>query len=792
MIRGMKIEKRKAILPEHSICNDRPAKRMRHAFRSGNGTLLLLDYGNPAHNKITLTHEELYTPQWEEPPKAPLLKDVLGEIQDLLLSGEYEKADTLVNTTAAKNGTPPHYRPNYAHDGLWIETDFVEKEAKEYLHIQNMRTGELTTLWKNETGKFETKMFCSRKDGLAVLHYKALEGTLDFRICPEFPEMPEEDEKKNIAGEEWLGKILPPSMRKETDERNVWILGDYPYHHGCFVSGFHLVGGDCEAAWEGDALHISGGKECCFLVSILRGGNGDTGALKKQLLQKMEKTTGSYEELIKRHKEIHTKLFDRVSLHLGKKPGCHALTLAEMLEKEAQTDHILPEFLETLVDMGRYFLLCECGKFPPIYGHVNINVNHQVSSANIASLPEMMESFMGWIERQLPDARENAERVLGTRGFVIACHPDMESGKQYHFNTTYPHEFWISSSGWCLQPFLEYYYCTGDEKFRKNRMIPLYRELLLLYKDFLTRKDENGKWIFVPSYSPENYPSNKHYMTSINAAMDVEVCREVMEVLLTYGVDLITEEEKKNCQEILEALPDYLYGERGEIKEWIRADLEENHDHRHISQLYGAYPGDEFQPERSLKLYRHARVTNRIRGMENESCHGIMHRAQIAARLKDSMLVEEFLRFTLESGYVNENFSTAHNPYRDHIFPDGQGAIPTVVIESLVYARPGFIEFLPAADSRSLEVGELKGVSLRSAARLEKMTWDKEKLFARIFFRKEQEITFCFRKSVKLEIFSQDIFQQEKDAVSGQQIWRGSVKTEEIIEIAAFFGREKI
>ena len=72
------------------------------------------------------------------------------------------------------------------------------------------------------------------------------------------------------------------------------------------------------------------------------------------------------------------------------------------------------------------------------------------------------------------------------------------------------------------------------------------------------------------------------------------------------------------------------------------------------------------------------------------------------------------------------------------------------------------------------------------------MTWDKEKLFARIFFRKEQEITFCFRKSVKLEIFSQDIFQQEKDAVSGQQIWRGSVKTEEIIEIAAFFGREKI
>lgn len=125
----MKIEKRKAILPEHSICNDRPAKRMRHAFRSGNGTLLLLDYGNPAHNKITLTHEELYTPSGGTAESAPPQRRT-GEIQDLLLSGEYEKADTLVNTTAAKNGTPPHYRPNYAHDGLWIETDFVEKEAE--------------------------------------------------------------------------------------------------------------------------------------------------------------------------------------------------------------------------------------------------------------------------------------------------------------------------------------------------------------------------------------------------------------------------------------------------------------------------------------------------------------------------------------------------------------------------------------------------------------------------------------------------------------------------------------
>lgn len=79
-------------MERHCVCNDQPAKRMSDAFRSGNGTLLLLDYGDPFCNKLTLSHEELYTPQWEEPPKAPLLREVLPEIQNLLLAGEYQKS----------------------------------------------------------------------------------------------------------------------------------------------------------------------------------------------------------------------------------------------------------------------------------------------------------------------------------------------------------------------------------------------------------------------------------------------------------------------------------------------------------------------------------------------------------------------------------------------------------------------------------------------------------------------------------------------------------------------------
>jgi hypothetical protein len=50
--------------------------------------------------------------------------------------------------------------------------------------------------------------------------------------------------------------------------------------------------------------------------------------------------------------------------------------------------------------------------------------------------------------------------------------------------------------------------------------------LALFYEDYLKEIDENGNYIFVPSYSPENWPLNTEKTPSvINATMDIMVCR---------------------------------------------------------------------------------------------------------------------------------------------------------------------------------------------------------------------------------------------------------------------------
>jgi hypothetical protein len=135
-----------------------------------------------------------------------------------------------------------------------------------------------------------------------------------------------------------------------------------------------------------------------------------------------------------------------------------------------------------------------------------------------------------------------------------------------------------------------------------------------------------------------------------------------------------------------------------------------------------------------------------MRAQENSSAHGIIHRAQIAARLKDAYFVYQNLKQILETGFVNDSFSTRHNPYVQHYFPDAQGGLPTIVLEALVYARPGVLEVLPALPW-CWPKGELKGLAARTFLTVEKLDWDlvKGEISLQVRSLKDQELTLIYR-----------------------------------------------
>lgn len=745
----MPLQKRAGIVGRHVVASGKPASFRRDALITGNGRQQLLIFGKPHDEILILCHEDLYITSWKVPPTAPNCADVLDEVRRLLLDGKYEEASYCAMYSSCAKGISDKHKAARPHEAFaMMLKQPVSGYARDYLRSVNLRNAVVTVQWTDDTGIWKRDSLVPRAgDNIALTRITAPKGiavqarisiinafgdTALDGIVPKAAEIAKaEIDWESVPVDKTAKLDAPlgyPDVKVNLQEDAILLTGTYEakYEKGGYSAAILVKSDGADMRVEKNELVVSS----CGTVTLLMKAapfpvQSPDDAL--NLLGELRCANADFCALADGNERVHGAMFDRLEVNLGSEAGDYLLTTEELMEKQRLSQGINAVYMEKMVDMGRYFLLYESGNWPPIYGHVNINVNHQISSANIGALPEMMEVFLRWIEWQLPDARENARLVFGARGFLIACHPDTESGKLYHFSHLYPHHYWISGSGWCLQPFLEYYYCTGDDEFLKKRLMPLYMELALFYEDYLKLTDRNGRWIFAPSYSPENWPSNTLIQTAINATMDITVCRQVMDTLLELGprVDVGTPEQRAVWQSIRDKLPDYLIDAHGELKEWAWPSLEEHYDHRHLSHLYGAYPGDEFQPENNAKIYRAAFIANRMRAQENSSAHGIMHRAQIAARLKDPYFVFQNLKQILETGFVNESFSTRHNPYVAHFMPDAQGALPTIVLESLLYSRPGVLDLLPAVPW-CWPKGNIKGMSARTAVRVEELSWDLE------------------------------------------------------------------
>jgi len=203
------------------------------------------------------------------------------------------------------------------------------------------------------------------------------------------------------------------------------------------------------------------------------------------------------------------------------------------------------------------------------------------------------------------------------------------------------------------------------------------------------------------------------------------VCREVFTHLIEGSETLgVNNDEIPRWKAILDKLPPYILDADGSLKEWAWPTLEEGTalDHRHESHMYGVWPGDEITPDQTPELARASVLAMHKRAQGNESAHGILHKALSAARLKDPSLLNYDLKEILEEGYVNASLTTLHNPY-SYPAPDPQGALPTIMMEMLVYSRPGVIGLLPALPS-TLTEGTAKGIVCRTEAKIDDLAWN--------------------------------------------------------------------
>jgi alpha-L-fucosidase 2 len=748
---------RSAVVPKRGMCSTIPATRAPDGLISGNGKMYVEVFGDPFSEQIIFHDERLLAPWKGDPLEAPKIASVLPEVRKLILEGQYRKADELALAKAAEGPSKPETGNLREHPAFNMRIDTPGQHAvHDYLRTIDFESGEVKIRWADSAGTWERRTFVSRPDNVVVQILAAPAGaTIQAKLTLDTSNIlggpPAARNAPRVMGQR---AGMPQPLRdpgatevqfKQTlDPQHIIVQGHYVVDHGNpgYASVTHVIANGGTVQVNGDSLSLNGVHSVTLITRIEAYDDlkqQDTDALKSAV----DHIASSYDELLARHRPVQAGVIDRASLDFGGAAE-HSMSGEEMLSDQRTRQGYTGALLSNLFDMGRYWLYLRSGDFPPIWGHVNINVNLQQSSAVMADLPEATKTYAHWTEGLLPDSRVNAQNIFGARGALFPIHPTQRGGQLDHFAYGWPHHYWISAGGWMYSPLWDYYLATGDRTFLRDDIMPGLKEIGLFYEDYLTLTDKNGKYIFVPSYSPENWPSNAENSPAvINADMDIMVCREVFTHLIEASQTLGTNSEDiPRWQAILAKLPPYILDTDGSLKEWAWPTLEEgvSLDHRHESHMYGVWPGDEITPDATPELARAALLAARKRAQGNESAHGILHKALTAARLKDPSLLNYDLKEILEEGYVNASLTTLHNPY-SYPAPDPQGALPTILMEMLVYSRPGVIGLLPALPS-SLTEGSAKGILCRTEARIDELTWNlnTSKLSVTISSRKNQTI----------------------------------------------------
>jgi alpha-L-fucosidase 2 len=718
---------------------------------SGDGKMMVEVPGNPLSEEVIFHHERVLQP-WKRPFEAPKIASVLPQVRQLILAGHYREALELSLKASTDVGLPP---------GMWNHslippfTMHIEIPAtgkpKDYLRSVDFGSGEIKVHWTDNRGDWVRQTFVSRPDHVAVQYLTAPNGqTLDATIA-----INTEFQRRGFMGSDApMGRGMTNGVQYERDfnEHRMIVIGRFGPEFGNIgfagVTRVVPVGGSVRM--DGGKLVIAGAQSAILLTRIEWFENYSREQV-DALTSSLEQLPTDYATLLAKQRAVQSEIIDRVSMDFGGRSE-FGMSSEELLTDQRTRIGYSPALLEQYFDMSRYWLLAEgTGDYPSIEGHLNVNVNLQIAPAAMAAMPEATETFAKWIEELLPDSRKNAENIFGARGALYSVHPDQQQGVLYHFAYNWPHHYWISAGGWAYSPIWDYYLTTGDREFLRQHIVPGLKELALFYEDFLTETDENGNYIFVPSYSPENWPMNSDSApTVMNAVMDISVCKEVLTHLIEASEVLGTDADLvPKWKAMLAKMPPYLTDTDGALKEWAWPTLAENQDHRHASHLYGVWPGDEIDPDRTPQLAKAAWLADRKRAQGNASGHGISHRALAAARLKDEYLVNMELKQFLEQGYVGPTFRGSHNPYTPPM-PDQQGSIPTIMMEMLLYSRPGVIELLPALPP-TLTNGSVKGLLVRTFAKVDDLTWNTGTggVDVTITSRKKQDVTLIVRHGIE-------------------------------------------
>ncbi|MBZ5622269.1 MAG: glycoside hydrolase family 95 protein [Acidobacteriia bacterium] len=581
-----------------------PARLWVEALPVGNGHLGAMVFGRVAHERIQFNEQTVWTGEPHDYAHPGAYRS-LAKIRELLFAGKQKEAEDLAMQEFMS--VPVRQRAYQAFGDLLLDfPDIKEAGITNYRRDLDLDTGIATTRFVYQGVTYQRQVFASYPAKVIVVRLSANKpGSLSFEAA-----LKSAHEGSPVAvipsGElSMTGRVADSAIRFEA---RLLVIADGGKRQ---TRGGTLRVGNADSA----TLILSGATNFENYKDV----SADPKARNDRAIAALRGHTFDY--LLAEHIADHQRLFRRVSLDLGSSPAAKLPTDERIKGFAKGTD---PSLVALLFQFGRYLMIASSrpggqpanlqglwndSNTPPWDSKYTDNINTEMNywPAEETNLSECQLPLFDAMQDLAAAGAITAKEHYNARGWVLHHNFDLWRGTA-PINAS-NHGIWQTGGAWLSTHLWEHYLFTGDRQFLRNTAYPLMKGAAEFFVDTLVKDRTTGFLITGPSNSPEQGG------LVMGPTMDRQIVRalfgDVIAASRILDVDAGLRDQLTNLR--AQIAPNRI-GQYGQLQEWMEDLDDPKNQHRHMSHLWGVYPGSEITPYGTPDLFQAARQSLIFRG----------------------------------------------------------------------------------------------------------------------------------------------------------------------------------